>query len=72
MMLCGSGFYIAWYISLQSVWNSQQAIISNATFDSDRIEKFTFSKADFKTNPDLTFDDDDGENEFEYKPFRAY
>jgi hypothetical protein len=66
MMLCGSGFYIAWYISLQSVRNSQRAIISNSTFHNDRVMKFVFSKADVKNNPDLVFDDD-GENEFEYK-----
>lgn len=66
MMLCGSGFYIAWYISLQSVRNSQRAIISNSTFNNNRIIKFVFSKAGVKNNPDLVFGDD-GENEFEYK-----
>jgi len=67
MMLCGSGFYIAWYTSLQSVRNSQRAIISNANFDNERIVKFAFSKEDFKTNTDLNFDNDNSENEFEYK-----
>ena len=66
MVLCGSGFYIAWYLSLQSIRNSQRAIISNTTFDSERIVKFAFSKSDFKQILILVFDDD-GENEFEYK-----
>ncbi len=42
-------------------------IIANAGFDNDRIIKFAFSKSDSKTNPDLIFDDDDGEKEFEFK-----
>ncbi len=66
MVLCGSGFYVAWYLSLQSIRNSQRAIISNTTFDSDRIVEFAFSKSDLKANPDLVFNDD-GENEFEYR-----
>jgi len=66
MMLCGSGFYVAWYLSLQSIRDSQRAIISNTGFDNDRIMKFAFSKSDITTNPNLVFDDD-GENEFEYK-----
>jgi hypothetical protein len=66
MMLCGSGFYVAWHLSLQSIRDSQRALISNTTFDSDKIVKFAFPKSDLKTNPDLTFKDD-GENEFEYR-----
>lgn len=67
MMLCGSGFYVAWYLSLQSIRDSQRALILSAGFDNNRIIKFAFSKSDLKTNLDLVFDDDDGENEFEYK-----
>ncbi len=66
MVLCGSGFYVAWYLSLQSIRDSQRALIANTTFDNERIVKFAFSKADLKANPELSFDDD-GENEFEYK-----
>ncbi len=66
MVLCGSGFYVAWYLSLQCIRDSQRAIISNTSFENDRIMNFAFSKSDLTTNPDLVFDDD-GENEFEYK-----
>jgi hypothetical protein len=64
MMLCGSGFYISWYISLHSVQNSQRTIISNSAFNRSKVVQFIFSKNDLKKNTDFTFD---GENEFEYK-----
>ncbi|MDQ6905173.1 MAG: hypothetical protein M3139_19465, partial [Bacteroidota bacterium] len=66
MILCGSSFYIAWYFSLQTIRNSQHAMISNGTFRNEKIIKFAFSKSELKTNPDLVFDED-GEKEFEYK-----
>jgi len=69
MVLCGSSFYVAWYFSLQSIRDSQRALIANAGFNNDRIIKFIFSKSDLKTNPDLVFDDDEREFEFKQKMY---
>ncbi len=66
MLLCGSGFYIAWRISLQSIHNSQRTVILNSTFNQNKVVSFVFSKKDFQTNTDFSFDGDD-ENEFEFK-----
>jgi hypothetical protein len=64
MMLCSSGFYVAWYVSLQFVRNSQKTIIARSDFNKDKIVRFVLAKKDFKTNSELAFDNDD---EFEYK-----
>jgi hypothetical protein len=64
MMLCSSGFYVAWYISLQFVRNSQKAIIAGSGYHKDKLARFVLAKKDFKTNSELDFND---ENEFEYK-----
>lgn len=66
MMLCSSGFYIAWHISLQSVRYSQRAIISNSVFNKDKVIEFVISLNDTKKNTGFTYEDED-ENEFEYK-----
>ena len=65
-MLCGSGFYVAWYIGLQSIRNSQKAVLSHPSFSKIKVVKFVFSKDDLKNNSDVVFDEDDS-NEFEYK-----
>ena len=64
MLLCSSGFYIAWLISLQSVRHSQRAIISNSVFNKDKVIEFVISINDAKKNTDFI---DEDENEFEYK-----
>lgn len=66
MMLCGSGFYVAWYMSLQSIRNSQKAILSHSSFSKNIVVKFVFTKNDLKNNSDVIFDEDDS-IEFEYK-----
>lgn len=63
MLLCGSGFYIAWYMSLQSVRHSQKNLIATSTFKSDKVVSFVFAKKDFQKNEEVIFNDED---EFEY------
>lgn len=64
MILCTSGFYVAWYISLQFVRGSQKTIIARSDYHKDNIVRFVLAKKDFKINSELNFHD---ENEFEYK-----
>ena len=63
MLLCGSGFYISWYISVQCIYNSQRNIISSSSYKNESVVAFAFSKKDLSNHPEITLDDD----ELEYK-----
>lgn len=64
MILCCYGFSVAWYASLYAVHCSQKEIISRSDLHKNKLVELTFSKADFESNAQFTFDDD--EDEFEY------
>lgn len=64
MILCTSGFYVAWYISLQFVRSSQKTIIARSDYNQEKIVRFVLAKKDLKINSELDFHDED---EFEYK-----
>lgn len=63
-MLCSSGFYVSWYVSLQCIRNSQKEVITNSDYQKDKIINFVVSKQDLENNADISFD---SQNEFEYK-----
>ncbi len=65
MLLCSSGFYIAFYISLQSIKHSQQQIILSSDLKSKFVFEFSFSKSELqKSNNDLSYVE---KNEINYK-----
>jgi hypothetical protein len=61
MLLCGSGFYISWYISVQCIYNSQRNLISSQAYKKQNVVEFAFSVCKTKNNPDIVFDDDEME-----------
>ena len=65
MMLCSSGFYIAFYISLQSIKHTQQQIILSSDLKNKFLFEFSFSKNDLKNNSQgFSFEE---KNEINYK-----
>lgn len=61
MLLCGSGFYISWYISVQCIYNSRRSLISSDTYKKQNVAAFAFSVRETKNNPQIVFDDDEME-----------
>lgn len=53
-------------MSLQSIRNSQKAILSHSSFSKNKVIKFVFTKNDLKNNSDVFFDEDNS-NEFQYE-----
>ncbi|MGH2646309.1 MAG: hypothetical protein ACRDE8_02035 [Ginsengibacter sp.] len=65
MLLCSSGFYIAFYISLQSIKHTQQQIILSSELKNKFVFEFSFSKSELQSsNSDLSYEDED---EINYK-----
>ena len=65
MLLCSSGFYIAFYISLQSIKHSQKQIILSSDLKNKFVLEFSFSKSDLqKSNNGLSYEE---KNEINYK-----
>lgn len=62
-MLCSSGFYISWYVSLQSIRDSQREAVNNSNFHKGKIINFVFSRTSIEQNRELNFENAD---EFEY------
>lgn len=67
MLLCGSGFYISWRISMQFIYNSQKNLISSATYKKQNVIAFTFSKKDLQNNHNIQLDND--ELNYNYKMY---
>ena len=64
MLLCSFGFCIAWYASLHAIHDSQKVIILHSGLHKDKLVKIVFSQTDFDRNIHFTFNDEEGE--FEY------
>jgi len=64
MILCSSGFYIAFYISLQSIKHSQHQIILSSDLKNKFVFEFSFSKSEIQNNSgEFSFEE---ENEIKY------
>ncbi len=55
MMLCSSGFYIAFYLSLQSIKHTQRQIILSSDLKDKYIFEFSFSKEEANSSGDFSF-----------------
>ena len=59
MLLCGSGFYISWRISMRFIYNSQKNLISSATYKKQNVIAFTFSKKDLQNSNNIQLNNDE-------------
>ncbi|MBS1735934.1 MAG: hypothetical protein JSS98_04930 [Bacteroidetes bacterium] len=63
VLLCSSGFYLAFYISMHQIKKSQRAIIAKGGINDDHIFVFKFSAHELRNNPEIEME----ESEFKYK-----
>jgi hypothetical protein len=63
IMLCSSGFYLAFYISMHQVKQSQRKIIATGNLNSDHIFVFNFSENELQNNKSIKLE----ESELKYQ-----
>jgi len=59
MLLCGSSFYLSWYISVRCIYNSQRNLISTAAYRQQNVVAFTLPVHATPGGPRIAIDGDE-------------